>query len=321
VIVLIVFLVSSATTVIYSDSYLLTFVKIGRCPVVPPRPGLALVECTGISSKFYYSGSLYLDVDQDLIASLRAADVVILGNSRTQRTFPSESITRFFAEKHLRYFILASEGSGFRFSQMILEKLSIKPKIYMVNSETFWIDILEDTNREVVLYPDKFKLALSAFFRSKKLQESICNSSIEFLKDLYCKGATNAGWRDLKSGALWFDPNNAPDPPGRILVEVPAETRMSHFETFMKNARIFLSSPSVRDVCLIEYVIPSNNSSVDLARRMAAAMDAAFVYPIVSNLYSFDGSHLLIESSERWSAEFVKLVDSPVDSCLKRTRK
>jgi hypothetical protein len=51
---------------------------------------------------------------------------------------------------------------------------------------------------------------------------------------------------------------------------------------------------------------------------MATAMNAPFVFPAVHNLYSFDGSHLWPESSERWSAEFVKKADPYIDRCLNR---
>src|SRR5882757_3832300 len=107
------FCVSAIVTAVVCNSYLTLFIRIAQCAVTPPRPELTLVACGDISTKFYYSGSLYLLVDKELVDALRAADVVILGNSRTQRTFASDAIDRYFRQKGLRYFVLASEGSGF----------------------------------------------------------------------------------------------------------------------------------------------------------------------------------------------------------------
>jgi hypothetical protein len=277
------------------------------------------MQCGSVGTQFYYSGAMFLDVDQDLIRGLRAADVVILGNSRTVRTFASAAMNRYFRDKGIRYFVLASEGSGFRFSQLILERLGVRPKVLMVNNESFYIDILEDTNRDVVLNPDRFNSSLSSFYYSKKLQQWICASSFSILKDFYCHGSSSGGWRSAVNGTLYLDLNNYPDPPGHVPVVVPPETRLHSFDFFMKVSGPFFKSPSVKDSCLIDYVIPSNMSSVDLARKMSSAIGAAFVYPAVDNLFSFDGSHLVIESSERWSAEFVKLVDPYVDKCLRKT--
>src|SRR5207237_3010777 len=111
--------------------------------------------------------------------------------------------------------------------------------------------------------------------------------------------------------------------PGKVVrlvrvVPVP-ETRMHYFDRFMVNARAFLASPSVKDSCIIDYVVPSLNSSVELARAMATAIDAPFVFPKIENYYSYDGgSHLTPESSERWSAQFVKEADAEIDQCLQR---
>jgi len=89
----------------------------------------------------------------------------------------------------------------------------------------------------------------------------------------------------------------------------------------MQHARTFLASSSVKNSCIIDYVIPSNTSSVDLARRMAAAMGAPFIYPEVENLVSFDGSHLIIESSERWATAYLKIVDAHLDECIASLKK
>jgi hypothetical protein len=313
------FLATATVTSIHSGNYLMAFANIAHCPVIAPRPHLTLTDCGNASSGYYYSGSLYLGIDKDLVASLRRADVVIMGNSRTQRTFASEAIERYFAQRGLRFFVLASEGSGFRFSQLILDRLNVKPRILMINNESFFVDVLEDTNREVVLNPDRFFPQLSAFYYAKKMQSWICNSSVPFLRGLYCESGNSAGWRDETNGVLYVTVDA--DPPGRVLVEVPPETRMEHMDLFMRNARAFLASPSAKDSCIIDYVIPSNNASVDLARSMAAAIDAPFVFPDLGklgDLYSYDGSHLIVESSERWSAEFVNLVDPYVDACLSR---
>jgi hypothetical protein len=315
----IAFLLAGITTAILCDGYITKFVRVRECMVRPPGPNLTLVSCGDVSSQFYYSGSLYLDIDKELVESLRRADVVIVGNSRTQRTFASRAIEQYFTGKNLRYFVLASEGSGFRFTQLILEKIGARPPILLVNNESFYVDVLDDTNRDVVLYPEKFATALSAFYYSKKLQEWICASSLPLLKGFYCRG-TAGGWRGVENGSIFFPAGYYPDPPGRILVEVPSETRMNYFAFYVKNARNFLASPSVKDGCLINYVIPSNNSSVDLARQMAEEMGAAFVFPSPDNYYTADGSHLVPESSERWSTEFVRLADAYVDECIARRR-
>ena len=128
--------------------------------------------------------------------------------------------------------------------------------------------------------------------------------------------ADSGAYYDPATGAVYI--NYEEEGLKRILVMPVVETRLHYFDRFMRNANTFLASPSIRGSCRINYLVPHLDLSLDLARKMAGAMNAPFVYPAVQNLYTFDGSHLWPESSERWSAEFVKEADPYIDSCLKQ---
>ena len=156
-ILLAVFMISGGASAILSNSYLTIPWRIRSCAMIPPEPGLTLADCAGVSTKFYYSGSLYLGIEKSLIESLSKADVVIIGNSRTQRSFATKAVDEYFKHKGLRYFILGSEGSGFRFNMLMLERLNIQPNILLINNEIFFIDVLEDANKDVVLDPERFR--------------------------------------------------------------------------------------------------------------------------------------------------------------------
>jgi hypothetical protein len=308
------FLISAGITAAETDSYLLSPIRIAECGTSPPRPGDVLIKCWSKAQGFYYSGAIFLNVDRELVEGLRAADVVVFGNSRTVRTFRAGAIDEYFKRKGLSYFVLAGDGSGFRFAQMLLEKTGTRPKILLVSNESFYVDVLEDTYREFVLSPDRFYPAFVAFYYSKRMQDWICRSSFGILRRFYCHG-TEGEWRSTINGTEGVQPR---DTPGYFPVRIPPESRMHFKPLFMANARAFLASPSAKGACLIEYLIPSNAASVDLARSMAADLKAPFVFPQVDDLHSFDGSHLLPESSERWASEFVKELDPSIDRCLKR---
>jgi len=102
----------------------------------------------------------------------------------------------------LRYFVLSSDGSGFRYIQLILERLGVKPKVFMINNELFYVDILEDYNKDIILYPDRFMVELSSFYYSVRLHQWLCNQPLPLLKDLYCSGnndTTGAAWIPARS--------------------------------------------------------------------------------------------------------------------------
>src|SRR5262245_35566813 len=80
--VVVAFLTSAAITAATTDSYLLSFIRIAECGPQPPKPGDVLIKCWDRQG-FYFSGSIYLNVDKELVQGLQAADVVVMGNSRT----------------------------------------------------------------------------------------------------------------------------------------------------------------------------------------------------------------------------------------------
>jgi hypothetical protein len=316
VLLAVVFLTTGTIVAVVSNSYLTIPWRIRTCNLTPPLPGLSLADCAAVSTKFYYSGSLYLQIERELIENLEKADVVVLGNSRTQVSFATRATEEYFRKKGLRYFILGSEGSGFRFSQLMLERLHIKPSILLMNNESFYVDVLEDSNKDVVLDPDRFVPLMNMFYYSKLAAGWICSNGPALLQQIYCHGSVRTNWRNPVTGALYIyyiDKGSRHIP----ITDVP-ETRLHYFDRFMHNARVFLASPSVKDACMINYVVPSLNSSVELARKMSTAMDVPFVFPKTTNLDSFEGSHLWPESSERWSADFFRLADPYIDQCLAR---
>jgi hypothetical protein len=311
-----IFLAAGAVSAAVSGSYLTIPWRIRACNLSPPAAGLTLADCASVSTKFYYSGSLYVGVEKPLIESLAKADVVIVGNSRTLRSFATKAVDEYFRRKGLRYFILGSEGSGFRFSMLMLERLNIHPKILLINNEIFFVDVLEDANKSIVLDPERFAPMMSVFYYTKQIVQPICAGGPASLKDFYCHGTERSNWRNPVTGAIYIDYNE--EGLKRIPVKKIPETRLHYFDRFMKNARVFVGSPSVSGSCRINYIVPSLDSSVELARKMADAMDAPFVFPPIRDYDTFDGSHLWPESSERWSAEFVALADPLINRCLKR---
>jgi hypothetical protein len=290
------------------------FVNIRKCGHIPPAPDFSLASCDSVQDRFYFVGSLYLDIDKELVTGLRRADVVIIGNSRTRLAFGTHAVDEYFSNRGLRYFVLGSEGSGFRVSQMILERLDIHPKILIVSNEAYFVDIVEDANRALLDENSSlgFRFAMTAFYLSKKMQRWICAGENLVLKDFYCHGE-NGIWRSNTTGAIYF-------PPKLELkltpIVIPPDSRIGHIDFYMKNARAFLASSSVSGSCIINHLVPWNDASVDVAREMAREMIVPFVFPDPAGYFTFDDLHMDTGSSERWASEFVRLADPYITECL-----
>ncbi len=93
---------------------------------------------------------LYFGTDDEALAHLRRADVLLLGNSRLMFAARRRVLDRFFAARGRRYYVL---GFGFRegdrFPLDIIEKFDLHPGIVIVNADGFFTGEYSDFARDV----------------------------------------------------------------------------------------------------------------------------------------------------------------------------
>jgi hypothetical protein len=78
----------------------------------------------------------------------------------------------------------------------------------------------------------------------------------------------------------------------------------------------FLSRLPVGPECQILTMIPTVNTSIGTARALAARLGRELVEPGLTDLATFDGSHLTASSAERWSRAFLEAAGPRIRSCL-----
>jgi hypothetical protein len=329
------FAAAGAVATYESDSYLSVFWRIGQCDWRPPGENYVMAECDGVISPFYRNGALYLGADKRLEKSLRDADVVITGNSRTIDTFVTREtdnqIERYFQKRHLRAFMVAQEGSGFRYRLLLLQKLGIKPKIALINSDDVFVDLLYDYNREVVFNPDRFVLPFRATYLAIALQHSICSSIdgnspwfgwlMKRAQDVYCHGEKRPSWRNADFGTFLLHYGRALTEKAGPITQLP-DPQMTWIDDYWRNATTMLNSDTWRDTCVIFYMIPGvGGQGADVLREVARRSGRPFIYPDIDaskNYFSYDGSHMDVDTSERWTKEFLSLLEPQLDACLAR---
>jgi len=197
-----VFMVCGVATILKFDTYFTDFWKIRQCNPEGYERNEFMFRCVGtdgevIKADNYNSGSIFLGVQKDAIKYAEKADVIIFGNSRTKRSFSTDTIDSFFKERGLTYAILASEGAGYKSAILTMERMNLNPKILMVNHEVFYAKEITPAFREMVDFPDKYKTRFTFFYNAQKLQRFICKSKYEKLKNLYCNGKARARWRSV----------------------------------------------------------------------------------------------------------------------------
>jgi hypothetical protein len=320
---LLVFVAAGGLTIWSCEGYLSIFWRISEADWRAPGPNFAMVQAKGVISDFYRNGALYLDIDPRITAALRDADVVITGNSRTLNTFclthTDNQLDRYFQKKGLKFFIFAEDGSGFRYRKLILERLKIKPKIALMNTEDLAVDILEDFNKEIVSGEDRFRLPFRATHLAIEMQQAICKSTddsawMQRLKAFYCNGTTKSEWRNLETGGDFYAGERKNTKREQVLMK--PDTYLGYLDMYRRRLKSVLESEGWRDSRFLFYEIPNPNMMNEVSQILAKENDIPFIFPEVTpekQYWVHDGSHLEVDSSKRWTEEFLKALDPHLD--------
>lgn len=311
-----VFLIAGTISIVKFDSYFTDFWKIRNCNPEGYARGDFMTSCAGIKVDRYAFGSIYLGSQKNAVKNAKTADVIIFGNSRTMRSFSTDAIDNYFKNKGLTYLIFAVEGASYASAQHTVEKLELKPKIVMTNTEILYSNVVGTAFGDLVYFPDKYKTRFDFFHAAQSFHKWVCSSNIQKLKDIYCKGRTGAGWRSAVTGRFKWELVAEPGknvPFKARKEENPPYTRL---DAVLPNAREFLGNSNFKDSCHVLYMVNSPSSEPKLQKILADEVGALPIYTPVRNLRTYDNSHLDRPTSERWAAAFVKNLDLTLDRCL-----
>ncbi len=326
----------SVGTSILANNYFTILFSISNCDWRPPGKNFIMVGCDGVISNFYRVGALYLDIDKRMSDSLKNADVIITGNSTTINTFMLDSktnlLTKFFENLNMTYYILAQEGSGFRIRQLLGESLKLKNKIIVTNIDDFMRDVVEDDNHDIVFNPDRYRLPFTITYMAIKLQNIVCklkhddfiypfNLIAISVNGYYCNGPKKPVWIDIKSGTLLMDmPRNEVN---RTQIVEKTDTQMREIDLYMRRASQLFRSSTWSQACNILYFVPSPNSAYEVARTISRKFGFPFVMTDVTpekNYWSYDNSHMELDTSIRWTNEFLPILESEIHNCKSMMR-
>jgi len=309
-----IFMVCGVATILKFDTYFTDFWRIRKCDPTPYTEGDFMWGCQGITVSRYDSGSIFLDVQKDAVASAKNADVVIFGNSRTKRSFSTTAIDEYFESKGLTYVVLAAEGAGYKSALITMERFDLKPKIIMVNHEIFYTDLISPNFRELVDFPEKYKTRFTFFYNAQRVQKWACQSNIGWLKKFYCSGKVGGRWRSARTASMKW--NLVAPEEDQVLITPKPDFKIRMAGQMVTRSREFLETKGYEEACPLWYMVNSPKAGTNLLKVAEEELGIQTVYKEVAGLYSYDDSHLDRPNSEKWAKEFIKVLDPAIDTCL-----
>jgi hypothetical protein len=306
-----VLIVALAATVAFT--YRVRLQGLFTCPASGYALGYFVAYCHGETFGDYDHGAFWYDLEPEARYAAVGADVLLLGSSRMQFAFSSAATSSWFQSRSLRHYLL---GFGYTenvaFVTPLLKRLTPRARAYVINVDRFFSagetppagEILHGGETARKKYEDKR--------RWLQLHRRLCGSLPFMCGDsfAYLRRASDGHWR--LDGRSQGDSRLIPGPTS----EGPEGDR-NRWPAFVNLATQFVSELPVNRRCVFLTLVPYQGTRRAEAAAIAAALGLDLIQPPVTDLQTFDGSHLDEPSAERWSAAFFETAGAGIHQCTR----
>jgi hypothetical protein len=265
----------------------------------PPSADYYQVSDTGLFGHHVFFHETYA-----VREALRAAEVLILGNSRTLVAFPHASVGAFFSERGLTYYQLGFADARADFARILFEQYDLKPRLVIVNADWFFIPGVSHWAEEAMRDSDfdvlKRRFEQRAKFEARRWIHSLLPHPVG--RDL--EGSEVMVYRSVSRGD-WLTQWNKTRPTGIHWRKAP----ISPAEPEIQNAKAFKAELESRGARLVLTWVPSRIDGRHWVRRLAEEVGVPAIVPVLPELQTIDGSHLDLPSARRFSEAFLAELD------------
>ncbi len=247
----------------------------------------------------YEHAAYFLKLEPALVEGFQTAEIVFFGNSRLQfglaRPIAQAALDQYGTRVHSAAF---SYNESEPFATALVSQFRPRPRAVVINVDPFFRDKLSPIARAVLADSPMNNAAYRIKRAMMYLQRRVCRSRPS---DTWpCNGEAqvvirkpNGSWSVDYIDAQGYEPFTENE--NRYLQLLASSG---------KKAERFLDLLGTNRHCVIFTSIPAPNSTRALARKLAERLNVRYVAPALTGLSTFDGSHLDLESANRWAEAF-----------------
>ncbi len=252
------------------------------------------------------------------LAHARAADIVVIGDSRSQLGLREEGLERFTREHGYSVFHLGmGYGEQSWFPERLLERHDLRPKVAVVAvSARFFRG---EPSRWASVVVSETGWAARKGIWEKTLQWHVARRLHRWLPRIDVREHSLWGpfvlFRSSRTGS-WIPVVE----PARSRPVRPVAAREQVLAEQLDTARAFASALGRRGIQLVLTVIPNDLANYTQAEFLAQELDVPLIAPRLQDLRAVDETHLDSASADRFSTAFWRALveDADVQTALER---
>jgi hypothetical protein len=262
----------------------------------------------------------YVAVDDDLIhwdhyihytgygpaiANLKAADVVILGNSRSQYSFDPDEIVAYSAEHGTRIYNMGfGHGESLKFAEVVLNQHDVRPRIIVVMVDvgpSSFSNVMSPFAESIV---SKGTWGATRYVYSNMLARLVQEPMQRVFPYFHASNPRTILYRSWSHG-FWGRQVAAREAPSWDPIETATDFRPADVRrTERAEARAFVRRMRARGSAVVFGWVHTPLSPKRSAADLAEAADVPLIAPDIRGLRTFDGTHLDVESARRYTLAF-----------------
>ena len=267
-------------------------------------------------SKFYGDyehGALYYGSEPVVFDNIRQAQVIFLGNSKTQAGFSSRAVRTYFHDRGIRYFVL---GFGYEewspFALAVLKSSGAAPKVLVINADPFFSEKLSQPAREALAGGPSYRWRLRLKMLFQRLHRGVCA-----IAPGICPDSAPSIFRSAADGQWFWVGPMVPDT--SLPLDRSRQRRLAPAELAAATeiGGRFLDAIRLDRRCVILTGIPSSDLDAPaVAAALAAALETRSILPPDDGLSTLDHIHLGVAGAEAWSGRFLEAISPILRDCL-----
>lgn len=284
-----------------------------QCRTSGYAAGGFLAYCRSEQYADYEHAALYYGIEPGVVGSLRSAQVLFLGSSKTQAGFSTGAVRRYFEGRGVRFFVMGwGYGEWSPFALAVIKGWHLSPGVLVINADPFFSDKLSPPARDALDGDGPFLWRLTLKMLFQRVHRAVCS-----LPWPRCSERAPSIFRSPTDGQWdWIGPYIAEQ--STPIVRAAQQTiTPAEFALATEIGERFLGEVGLDRRCVVLTGTP--NSMLDspgIAERLALALRTRTLTPPADGLATIDGGHLNRASAERWSWRLVEALTPILDECL-----
>jgi hypothetical protein len=280
-----------------------------------------MAYCNSDRYGVYDVDAVWYGIEPDVTPAVRQAKVITLSDSHLQNALSLGGASEWFASSGYPVYMLGLPTAESRFGELLVDRLQARPSVVVFDASPYFTGEL-----------GRFEVDLPT------TDERTGRARVEELHDFqryhrqFCErwswacGRNFAYFRSRKDGH-WIFPDPAttklligagdlPNDDIRFPVSARPDELVPLYPHYLEVARELVARLGRPARCVVVTDVPSEQPKRGLAEYLSKSLGITFIDPELTDLATFDRSHLTPESSRRWTQAFLTRLAPVLRDCV-----